>query len=76
VMAGPPVSLPPELWECELGEHKTVRLYALLPLFEDEMRFKLERGSESLFEKLDQRGVGELIDVKRRSVLAKRFWVV
>jgi hypothetical protein len=76
VIAGLPVSLAPELSQCELAEHKTVRLYALLPLFADEMQFKLEHGSEALFEKLDQRGVRELIDVKRRSVLAKRFWVV
>ena len=40
------------------------------------MQFKLERGSEALFEKLDERHVDECIDVGRRSVLAKRFWLV
>ena len=55
---------------------KDVQLYALWPLYEDEMAFKLEHGSEALFKKLDQRHVTELFDVGRRSVLAKRFWVV
>jgi hypothetical protein len=40
------------------------------------MNFKLEQGSDALFEKLDDRHVDELFDIHRRSVLAKRFWVV
>ena len=76
VMAGPPMLLGDEFWKCQVAEGKTVRLYALLPLYADEMAFKLEQGSDALFEKLDERDVSELVDVKRRSVLAKRFWVV
>jgi hypothetical protein len=40
------------------------------------MSFKLEHGSDALFEKLDEREVDEVFDIHRRSVLAKRFWVV
>jgi hypothetical protein len=76
VMAGPPVRFGDELWKCETAPGKTVRLYALLPLYEDEMNFKLEHGSDALFEKLAERHVDELFDLRRRSVLAKRFWVV
>ena len=76
MMAGPPMLFGDAFWKCEVAEGKTVRLYALLPLYEDEMAFKLEQGSDALFEKLDERDVSELVDVKRRSVLAKRFWVV
>jgi hypothetical protein len=61
---------------CQMSEEKTVRLYALTPIYEDEMRYKLEHGYEKLFEKLEERKLTELIDPKRRSVLAKRFWVV
>jgi hypothetical protein len=76
VIAGPPMRFGDELWKCETSPGKTVRLYALLPLYEDEMNFKLEHGSSALFEKLDERQVDELFDIQRRSVLAKRFWVV
>ncbi len=76
VMAGPPLRFGEAFWKCETATGKTVRLYALVPLFEDEMQFKLEHGSDALFEKLDEREVDELLDVNRRSVLAKRFWVV
>lgn len=61
---------------CEIAPDKTVRLYALTPIYEDEMLYKLEHGYEKLFEKLEERKLTELIDPKRRSVLAKRFWVV
>jgi hypothetical protein len=76
VMAGVPLLFGDELWKCEVAAGKVIRLYALLPLYEDEMQFKLERGSEALFEKLDERHVDECIDVDRRSVLSKRFWLV
>jgi hypothetical protein len=76
VIASPPMRFSDELWKCEISPGKTVRLYALLPLYEDEMNFKLEQGSSALFEKLDEREVDELFDIQRRSVLAKRFWVV
>jgi hypothetical protein len=61
---------------CEVSEGKTVRLYSLTPIYEDEMRYKLEHGYEKLFEKMEGRKLSELIDPKRRSVLANRFWVV
>jgi hypothetical protein len=76
VMAGPPLRFGDELWKCETAPGKTVRLYALFPLYEDEMNFKLEQGSDALFAKLDDRKVDEVFDIGRRSVLAKRFWVV
>jgi len=76
VIAAVPLSLAEGAWRCELSPGKVVRLYALVPLYEDEMQFKLEHGSEALFERLDERQVDECIDVDRRSVLAKRFWVV
>lgn len=64
------------LESCQVSPEKTVHLYALTPIYEDEMRFKLEHGYEKLFDKFEERKQTELIDPKRRSVLAKRFWVV
>jgi Suppressor of fused protein (SUFU) len=69
-------SFPDELKTCEVSEGKLVRLYALTPIYEDEMRYKLEHGFEKLFERMAERQLTELVDPGRRSVLAKRFWVV
>ena len=72
-----PLGLVPEAMEsCQLSEDKRVWLYGLLPIHEDEMRYKLEHGYEALFDKMHERKLSELIDPKRRSVLAKRFWIV
>jgi len=40
------------------------------------MNFKLKHGADALFGKMDARKVTEVIDPDRRSVLAKRFWIV
>jgi hypothetical protein len=61
---------------CQVSDEKTIRLYSLTPIYEDEMGYKLEHGYEKLFEKMAERSLTELIDPTRRSVLAKRFWIV
>jgi hypothetical protein len=72
-----PLTLFPEAMEsCQLSEDKKVWLYGLVPLFDDEMRYKLQHGYEGLFGKMEDRKLNELLEPQRRSVLAKRFWVV
>ena len=76
VIVGVPLFAGALLDHCELSPGKTVHLYPLVPIYEDEMNYKLEHGAEALFEKLDGRKVSEVLDPKRPSVLGKRFWVV
>jgi hypothetical protein len=45
-----------------------VTFLGICPLYEDEMRLKLEAGAEELARRLDEAGVTELIDPTRRSV--------
>jgi hypothetical protein len=49
---------------------KTIRFYALIPLYEDEMRFKVAKGYKALDALLQENGVTELLDVKRPSVVS------
>ncbi|MDR3073940.1 MAG: suppressor of fused domain protein [Deltaproteobacteria bacterium] len=57
---------------CELPDGTDVNFYQLIPLYEEEMAFKIEHGSDALLEKLFA-AFGEeydgVIDPKRRSVL-------
>lgn len=39
------------------------------------MEMKLKKGSEDLFERFDQQGVNELLNLKRLSVYKKRWWI-
>jgi hypothetical protein len=44
----------------------------VIPLYAEEMRFKLDHGAEALCELLDEAGVNELLDPDRPAVVAKR----
>ncbi|MEO1370220.1 MAG: suppressor of fused domain protein, partial [Acidobacteriota bacterium] len=54
---------------------RTVHFHALVPLHQDEVDLKLEKGAEALFDGFDRDGVSELLDPGRpSSVHKKRFF--
>ncbi|MOA45106.1 Suppressor of fused protein (SUFU) [compost metagenome] len=57
-----------------ISEHKDIHFFSILPLYEEEMDFKLKHGAEPLFEKLEKEGINELLNVKRKNVCKKSFW--
>lgn len=69
----PPVGTPADFEELELQGGKVVNFYSVVPLLDDEMEFKLKAGTNALLEKFDKRGISDSVDIKRKSVLAKRF---
>jgi len=52
---------------------KDVHFFSLLPLYKEEMDFKLNQGAEPLFEKLEAAGIDELLRPDRKNVCKKRF---
>jgi hypothetical protein len=54
----------------EIGSGKTVRFYAVLPLYAEEMDLKLRRGADALIELLDRAGVHDVVNVDRPCVAA------
>lgn len=44
-----------------------VNFYAIVPLYSEELDFKLKHGSDPLLDKFDEYGVDELLDVNRRN---------
>ncbi len=74
MMLAPPLLAPPEFQELRIAEGKTICFFALIPLYREEMEFKLKRGLEELLGKLDRRGVTELIDPNRRNLCKRRRW--
>ncbi|MDG0809296.1 suppressor of fused domain protein [Cohnella rhizosphaerae] len=47
--------------------------FSLLPLYKEEMDFKVNQGPEALFEKLEAAGVNELLRADCKNVCKKRF---
>jgi hypothetical protein len=62
-------------FNCRMGEDKNVHFYSLMPLYNEEMDYKLKHGADSLFEKFDQLGINEVLDVARKNVCKKSFWL-
>jgi Suppressor of fused protein (SUFU) len=74
-LLAPPLLFGDGFRSLEISESKTVNFYALLPIYKEEMEFKLKRGGEKLYERFDREGVNELLDINRRNVCHKRFGI-
>jgi Suppressor of fused protein (SUFU) len=67
-----PALFPKEFFKLKVSRGKTVHFFCLVPLYEDEMKFKLKVGSDELVDRLDDAGVTELLDIDRPSVCRRR----
>jgi hypothetical protein len=71
-LVGPQVMAPDEFKLLQHGERE-IHILAVYPLHADEMQLKLDKGTDALYDLLDDAGVTETVDVDRPSVApAKR----
>src|SRR5439155_15899145 len=54
----------------KLGKKQLIHFYAVVPIYEDELRLHREKGPGALESLLEQHGVTELLDVQRPSVVS------
>jgi hypothetical protein len=69
-MIAKPVLFGEEFTSLRVNEDKQVFFYSLIPIYQEEMEFKLRHGGDSLIDRLDEIGVTELLDVTRSNVCA------
>jgi hypothetical protein len=70
-LIAPPLVAPEGFGEIE-REGRSLKLLGVLPLYEDEMEFKLKRGSDALFRLFDKAGLSDVVDADRPSVVPPR----
>ena len=63
---------PDEFLKLKISDEKTINFFALVPIYREEMDYKLKKGVERLAERLENHGITELIDVRRRNVCKKK----
>jgi hypothetical protein len=63
-----PLLVPEDFLELPIRRKKTVQFYSLVPLYREEMEFKLAHGMDALGERLVEHNVTELLDVERSNV--------
>ena len=51
---------------CRLPNGEEVNFYQVIPLYEEEMNFKIAHNAEALLEKMDE--VSPIVDIRRASV--------
>lgn len=66
-LIAPPLTLPPEA-QAFRAPHGDLRILAVVPLYDREVEFKVNEGSQALFERLDEYEITEIIDPERRAV--------
>jgi Suppressor of fused protein (SUFU) len=71
----PPLLFGDEFRSLKIREDKTINFYSLLPIYKEEMEFKLKHGGEQLYDRFDQAGINELLDINRKNVCRKRFGI-
>ena len=57
---------------------RNIHFWSLIPLYVEEMNYKLKQGFEPLLEKLSKVGGPdelEVVHIKRRNACGKRFWI-
>lgn len=74
IILAPPVLFPEEAFTLDIDANKTIYFFSLVPLYTEEMDFKLKKGSEALFSRFDKHGINELLDIKRANVGKKSLW--
>jgi hypothetical protein len=71
-LIGPPLLGGDEFLRFDVADGRSVDVWAVIPIYADEMKLKLDRGTEALETLLDEHEVTELLDPARPSVVPQR----
>ena len=74
-MIGVPWLYGNDFTQLQVNEDKKVNFYSFVPLYKEEVTFKLKRGADPLLQRFDNLGVTELLDVNRPNVCKRRFGI-
>ena len=68
VMLAYSMELSDDFTQIELENGKVVDIYTLIPLYKEELEFKMINGASALLERFDKFGVGEVLEIGRKNV--------
>ncbi len=64
-----PIPFPVELFELRTNAHKAIHFYSVMPIYPEEVDFKLDKGLDALTDLFEQNKVTSLIDIHRPNVV-------
>ena len=66
-----------EFRKLKVNEDKTIHFLSFIPLYKEEMQFKLDKGMSALYDKFDENDLSELLNIDRPNLCKKKlfgFW--
>ncbi|MGG7177279.1 suppressor of fused domain protein [Clostridium paraputrificum] len=72
VILFPNFTLDPEFSKIFINKNKTIKLHSLVPLYKEEINFKIDNGSEPLFNKFISKNINEVINLNRLNTCNKK----
>jgi hypothetical protein len=70
----PPMRAPEGFESITCNAEKQVHFFSVIPLYEEEMNFKLKKGMGPLFDLFDTNDISDIVDVNRKNVAARKWW--
>lgn len=68
-LIGFPLTAPTEdFMNCQVSPETVVRFWSVIPLYPEEVDFKLKKGAEALGERMDKEEITDLLDLSRKNV--------
>lgn len=67
----PPIHVPQGFYRCRLERGKSIDFLAAVPIYADEMRYKLRLGTDALLECFDRHKFDDSVDIQRPSAVPK-----
>ncbi|MCG8697063.1 MAG: suppressor of fused domain protein [Bacteroidales bacterium] len=67
----PPIEFGEEFPQLKL-ENKTINFFSLIPLYQEEVQLKLDKGIEALFDDFEKHNVTDVIDINRPNVALRK----
>ncbi len=65
-----------EEFDClEINKNKTIEFLSIIPLYNEEMDLKLNKGTDLLLDKFDSHGINDIVVIDRDNVAKKRFGI-
>ncbi len=68
----PPISFPREAYSVTAPSGRVINLWALYPVYDDEMKLKLKRGTDALLDAFERAKVSDVVAIDRRSSVARK----
>jgi hypothetical protein len=58
--------------QLHINPEKSINFYSLVPIYKEEMEFKLKKGTNELLKKFDKNGISDIIDLNRKNTCLKK----